>query len=146
MSKAEDARVTFRQGFNCTQAVLAAFGDDFGLDRIMAYKVASGFGGGMGHMGKTCGAVTGAFMVIGLKYGMTVADGSQSHRAAFGKVREFTEKFRAQHGSITCSKLLGADFSKPGEFRDAMKNGIPQRICPKLVEDAAEIVESLLKA
>lgn len=145
MSKAEDARATFREGFNCTQAVLAAFSDDFGLDRVMAYKVAAGFGGGMGHMGKTCGAVTGAFMVIGLKYGMTVADGSQSHRAAFSKVREFAEKFTALHGSITCSKLLGIDFSKPGEFREAMKNGIPQKICPKLVEDSAEIVESLIK-
>ena len=130
MSKGEEARATFRKGFNCTQAVLAAFSDDFGLDRVMAYKVAAGFGGGMGHMGKTCGAVTGAFMVIGLKYGMTVADGSQSHRAAFHKVREFTEKFRELHGSITCSKLLGADFSKPGEFREAVKNGIPAEDLP----------------
>ncbi|MGD0354284.1 MAG: C-GCAxxG-C-C family protein [Dehalococcoidia bacterium] len=146
MSKAEDARATFIKGFNCTQAVLAEFAEDFGLDRVMAYKVAAGFGGGMGHMGKTCGAVTGAFMVIGLKYGMTAADGSQSHRAAFGKVREFTEKFRAKHGSITCSKLLGADFSKPGEFREAVKKGIPQKICPQLVQDAAEIVESLIKS
>ena len=146
MSKAEDARATFSKGFNCTQAVLAAFSEDFGLDSVMAYKVAAGFGGGMGHMGKTCGAVTGAFMVIGLKYGMTAADGSQSHRAAFGKVRELAEKFRAKHGSITCSKLLGADFSKPGEFREAVKKGIPQKICPQLVQDAAEIVESLIKS
>ncbi|MGA2367491.1 MAG: C-GCAxxG-C-C family protein [Dehalococcoidia bacterium] len=146
MSKAEDARATFSKGFNCSQSVLAEFAEDFGLDRVMAYKIAASFGGGMGHMGKTCGAVTGAFMVIGLKYGMTAADGLQSHKAAFGKVREFAEKFKALHGSITCSELLGADFSKPGEFREAVKNGIPQRICPKLVEDAAAIVESLINS
>ena len=54
MSKTDDARATFRQSFNCTQAVLAAFSEDFGLDPIMAYKVAAETGGGMGHMGKTC--------------------------------------------------------------------------------------------
>jgi C_GCAxxG_C_C family probable redox protein len=145
MSKAEEARSTFMKGYNCTQAVLSAFSDDFGLDKVMAYKVADPFGGGMGHMGKTCGAVTGAFMVIGLKYGLTATDGSQSHRTASGKVLEFAEKFRSQHGSITCSKLLGADFSKPEEFREAVKKGIPQKICPKLVQDAAEIVESMVK-
>jgi hypothetical protein len=48
------------------------------------------------------------------------------------------------HGSITCSELLGVDFSKPGEFREAVKNGIPQKICPGLVYDAAAIVEGLI--
>ncbi len=94
MSKAENARATFRKGFNCSQAVLSAFAEEFGLDPIMAYRVAAAFGGGMGHMGETCGAVTGAFMVIGLKYGMTVADGSQSHHDAFHQVREFSKKFK----------------------------------------------------
>jgi C_GCAxxG_C_C family probable redox protein len=144
MSKAEEAGVAFGKGYNCTQAVLSAFSDDFGLDKVMAYKVAAAFGGGMGHMGKTCGAVTGAFMVIGLKYGLTTTDGSQSHKEAFRKVREFSEEFRKKHGSITCSKLLGADFSNPGEFREAVKKGIPQQICPKLVQDAAEMVESMV--
>jgi len=144
MSKAEEARTAFTKGYNCTQAVLSAFSDDFGLDKVMAYKVAAAFGGGMGHMGKTCGAVTGAFMVIGLKYGLTATDGSQSHREAFRKVREFSEEFRKKHGSITCSKLLGADFGNPGEFREAMNKGIPQQICPKLVQDAAEMVETMI--
>lgn len=144
MSKAEDARATFIQGFNCSQAVLSSFGEEFGLDPIMAYRVAAAFGGGMGHMGETCGAATGAFMVIGLKYGLTVADGSQSHREAFSAVRDFAEQFRARHGSIVCRDLLGIDISDRIAFREAMKQGIPQKICPKLVQDAAEIVETLI--
>jgi C_GCAxxG_C_C family probable redox protein len=145
MGKADEAMITFEEGFNCSQAVLAAFSGDFGLDPIMAYRVAAGFGGGMGHMGETCGAVTGAFMVIGLKYGMTVLDGSQSHRDAFAKVREFAEKFRAQNGSIVCRDLLGLDVNDRHALREASKKGIPQRICPKLVWDAASIVEGLIK-
>ncbi|MGD0856860.1 MAG: C-GCAxxG-C-C family protein [Dehalococcoidia bacterium] len=145
MGKADEAMITFEEGFNCSQAVLAAFSCDFGLDPIMAYRVAAGFGGGMGHMGEICGAVTGAFMVIGLKYGMTVLDGSQSHREAFAKVREFAEKFRTLHGSIVCRDLLGLDVNDRYALREASKKGIPQKICPKLVWDAAEIVEDLIK-
>jgi len=145
MGKADEAASTFNKGFNCAQAILAAFGSDFGLDPIMAYRVAAGFGGGMGHMGETCGAVTGGFMVIGLKHGMTVLDGSQSHRDAFDKVREFAEKFRALNGSIVCKDLLGFDINDRGAFREARKSGIPQKICPKLVWNAASIVESLIE-
>ena len=144
MSKAESARATFRKGFNCSQSVLAAFAEEFGLDPVMAYRVAAAFGGGMGHMGETCGAVTGAFMVIGLKYGLTVADGTQSHKEAFHQVQKFAEKFKAINGSIVCREILGVDINDHDAFRAAVKNGIPQKICPKLVQDAADIVEGLL--
>ena len=84
-------------------------------------------------------------MVIGLKYGMTVLDGSQSHRDAFAKVREFAEKFREQNGSTVCRDLLGLDINDRYALREARKNGIPQKICPKLVWNAAAIVESLIE-
>jgi len=145
MSRSEIANATFMKGFNCAQAVLASFGEEFGLDQVMAYRVASAFGGGMGHMGDTCGSVTGAFMVIGLKYGLTVADGSQSHWEAFSAVQEFAEEFKSRHGSIVCREILGFDISDRAKFREAMKQGIPQKICPKLVRDAVEITESLLQ-
>lgn len=144
MSKAENARATFAKGFNCSQAILSSFGEEFGLDPVMAYKVAAAFGGGMGHMGETCGAVTGAFMVIGLKYGLTVADGSQSHWEAFSAVQDFVKEFKSRHGSIVCRDLLGFDITDRTLFREAIKQGIPQKICPKLVQDAAEIVETLI--
>jgi C_GCAxxG_C_C family probable redox protein len=144
MSKAEVAEATFKKGFNCAQAVLSAYSYDFGMDTSLAFKVAGGFGGGVGHMGETCGAVTGAFMVIGLKYGMTVADGWQSHRDAFGKVQEFAREFKVCHGSIVCRELLGFDINDQAAFREARKNGTMMRICPVLVHDAAEITEKLL--
>jgi len=145
MSRSDGAITIFSKGFNCTQAVLSSFSEEFGLDRVTAYRVASAFGGGMGHMGDTCGSVTGAFMVIGLKYGLTVADGSQSHWEAFSAVQGFVEEFKSRNGSIVCRDLLGFDISDRAKFREAMKQGIPQKICPKLVRDAVEITEGLLQ-
>jgi len=93
---------------------------------------------------RTIGAVTGAFMVIRLKYSLTVADGSQSHREAFSAVQDFVEQFKSRYGSIVCRDLLGFDISDRNTFREAIKQGILQKICPKLVPDAAEIVETLI--
>ena len=67
MDKVSHALSTFDSGFNCSQSVLTAFCNEFGLHDEPAFRIACGFGGGMGRMAKTCGAVTGAFMVIGLK-------------------------------------------------------------------------------
>ena len=145
MSKAEDAEVIFIEGFNCTQAVVAAFAEEFGLDETMAYRVAAAFGGGIGHLGEACGAVTGAVIVIGLKYGMTKVDGVQSNKEAYKKVQQLVEQFRSRNGSHLCRELLGFDIDDHAAFKEALKNGIPQKICPKAVRDAAEIVEGLIK-
>ena len=67
-AKTEEAVKRFKKGFNCSQAVFSSYSEQFGLDGDVACKVATGFGGGM-RMAGTCGAVTGAFMVLGLKYG-----------------------------------------------------------------------------
>ncbi len=144
MGRAENARDMFTSGFNCSQAVLTSFAGDFGMDEASAKRVAAAFGGGMGHMGKTCGAVTGAIMVLGLRYGMTANDGTQSNNTAYDKVQEFAKKFRANNGSITCLKLLGKGYNSREELMAAIDKGIPQKICPGLVYDAATIVEGLI--
>jgi C_GCAxxG_C_C family probable redox protein len=71
VTRIKAANELFNRGYNCAQALLATFGVDLGLNRDMELKIASPFGGGISHMGETCGAVTGALMIIGLKYGMT---------------------------------------------------------------------------
>ena len=82
MNQVECALSCFQEGFSCAQAVLSAYGPQYGLDRELALKVAGAFGGGMGHMGQVCGAVTGAFMVIGLKYGKTCAEDNETREKA----------------------------------------------------------------
>ncbi len=69
MDEVEHAVSCFEDGFSCSQAVLSAYGEQFGMGREMALKVSGAFGGGMGHLGETGGAVTGAFMLYGSSMG-----------------------------------------------------------------------------
>ena len=135
----------FEENFSCSQAVLSAYGPQFGLDREMALKVAGAFGGGMGCLGETCGAVTGAFMVIGLKHGKTRAEDEQAKERAYRLVQEFTHEFKSRNESIVCRELLGCDISTPEGMSAARQKGLFAVLCPKLVRDAAEILDQLLE-
>ena len=144
MNKIERAVACFEKGFSCTQAVLSTYGGDYGLSRDTALRVAGAFGGGMGRMGKTCGAVTGAFMVIGLKHGAKEAKDEDKKEKTYALVREFTERFRSRNGSIVCNELLGYDISTPEGRGLAQEKELFSTLCPGLVKDAAEILEQLL--
>lgn len=144
MGKPDQAVACFDNGFNCSQAVFSAFCEELGLDKDTALKIATSFGGGMGRMGLTCGAVTGAFMVIGLKHGMYIPGDSASKEKTYALVKTFTDTFKALHGSICCRDLLGCDISTPEGGSYAKENGLYHSLCPRFVHDAASIVEDLL--
>jgi C_GCAxxG_C_C family probable redox protein len=144
MNKVQNAVECFEEGFSCSQAVLSAFCEPLGLDRKTALKIAQSFGGGMAHMGETCGAVTGAFMVIGLKHGRTRADDDEAKERTYELVQEFVQAFRSKHGSIVCKELLGYDISNENEMKEALEKLLFDEFCPKLVQSAAEILENLL--
>lgn len=144
MSKVDDSVKCFSDGFNCSQAVVSSFCEDLGLDRKTALKIASSFGGGMAHMSETCGAVTGAFMVFGLKYGRFIADDIDAKTKTNNLVQEFAKRFKDIHGSIRCTELLNCDLSTPEGIDSAKEQNVFKTICPKLVKDASTIVEELL--
>lgn len=145
MGEVEKAVSCFNEGFMCSQAVLSAYAQQFGMDREAALKVSAAFGGGMGRMGETCGAVTGAFMVIGLKYGRTEVRNAQAHEKTNRLVKEFVDRFKAINGSIVCRELLGCDLSTPDGLKTFVDKKLRDELCTKLVRDAAEIVGQLLK-
>lgn len=134
----------FQEGFSCSQAVLAAYSEELGLDKDTALKIAQPFGGGIAQMGEICGAVTGAFMVIGLKWGRTKADDVAAKNKTYDCMREFMRRFRSIHPSLICKDLLGFDLSSPIEHKKAEESGAFESLCPGLVQTAAEIVEDLL--
>ncbi len=141
----DNALTYFKEGFNCSQAVFAAFADQFGLDRKAALKISEGFGGGMGRMGLTCGAVTGAIMVIGLKHGGTKPDDKDVKQETYGLVRELIKRFKERNcAAIECRELLKCDMSTPEGFEQAKKRDVHNTICPKFVADAAIILEDIL--
>jgi C_GCAxxG_C_C family probable redox protein len=136
----------FKEGFSCSQAVFSAFCEPLGLDRESALKISQPFGAGMAHMGETCGAVTGSFMVIGLKHGRTHADDDPAKEKTYELVREFVQRFRSKHGSVICKELLGYDLSKEDEVEEAQEKGLFEELCPQLVQSAAEILEDLISS
>ena len=145
MNRVERAVSCFKEGFTCSQAMLSTYGPQLGLNPELALKVSGAFGGGMARMGETCGAVTGAFMVIGLKYGNARVEGKQAKEKTYGLVKEFVDRFKSRNGSIVCRELLGCDISTP-EGRDlAKEKNLFATLCPKFVQDAAEIIEQILE-
>jgi C_GCAxxG_C_C family probable redox protein len=143
MNRIETALSRFAAGFNCSQAVFSAYADDFGLDEEAALKIAAGFGGGMGRMAETCGAITGAMMVLGLRHGGTTPDREAKERV-YAKIRQFADRFKARNGSLLCRDLLSCDISTPAGHEAAREKGLFTTACPTYVRDAAEILEEML--
>jgi C_GCAxxG_C_C family probable redox protein len=144
MDRVELAVSHFKKGFSCSQALLATYSDRFGLERELALLIAAGFGGGMGRMAETCGAVTGAIMLIGLKYGSVDAKDRQSKEKTHEAVREFARRFTSRNGSLICRELLECDISTPDGFQLAKDKKLAGTVCPKFVRDAAEIIEEMI--
>jgi C_GCAxxG_C_C family probable redox protein len=143
MTRSEEAVLFFKGGYSCAQAIMAAFAPSFGLDREMALKIASGFGGGMGRLAETCGVVTAAFMVLGLKCGSATTD-KQGKETIYALVRDFGARFTAIHGSIVCRDLLGRDLNTPEGLASAQEKKLFSTVCPPYVETAAHILEDML--
>ena len=144
MGRAEDAVERFSSGLNCSQAVLGAFAEEYGLDVELALKVACGFGGGMGRTGGACGAVTGAVMVLGLAQTGPEPREPAAKVRVYGLVQSFLEQFAERHGATECRELLGCDIGTVEGYQQAAGRGLFQSQCPQYVRDAAEILEEML--
>lgn len=143
MTNLETAEELFKSGYNCSQTVFMLFAPKYGLSKEMAVKIACGFGGGM-RDAQVCGAVTGALMVIGLKYGNennATAQDQESKQLCYQKTKEFIKLFRETQGSIVCKELLGIDISTEEGNKAASEQGLFQTTCVDMVVKAVEILE-----
>jgi C_GCAxxG_C_C family probable redox protein len=134
----------FRQGFSCAQAVAAAFAPRYGLDKDMALRLSQPFGGGMARRADWCGAVTGAFLMIGLKHGRVRPEDAAARDRTYALVGEFIDRFRARHGALKCRDLLGCDIGTPDGQKRAAELRLHETTCEELVRDAAGILEEIL--
>lgn len=147
MSERSDKAVRlFKSGYNCSQAVFAAYADVFGLDTDTALKISAGLGGGVGRSREVCGTVSAAAMLIGMKYGATDGDDSEGKKLCYYKVQEFIAEFKKENPSIVCRELLG--LSK-GENQNPTPDERTQqyykkRPCVQLVEDSALALEKII--
>lgn len=143
MSADSDAVKRFLEGNACSQAVLSQYCELFDLNQTSALKIASGFGAGM-QMGKTCGAVTGAYMVLGLKFGTEESGRSDGRKDVYRAVVEFTRKFEERNGTTDCRDLLGCDISTAEGSQIAKEKKLFTTVCPRFVKDVSELLDAII--
>lgn len=146
-TKGEIAKQYFLDGYNCAQAVVLAFAQDFGLDKKTAVMLSSSFGGGMGRLREVCGAVSGMFMVLGLKYGYESPEDNQAKKELYKKVQEVAGLFKDDNGSIICRELLGLNQTGKSDPTPDLRTEsyYKKRPCKDLVQFAADLVDEYIK-
>lgn len=133
----EKAAAFFATGLNCAQSVYCAFAEELGMDAETAAKVSAGLGGGVGRLREVCGAVTGATLVLGMKYG-------PDKTAVYEKVQEFAAIFKQEMGSIICRDLLAGTGATSGGAPEARTpEYYKKRPCAEIVRFAADTVARL---
>ncbi len=136
----------FKSGFNCSQSVFAAFAGEFGMDEETALKVSAGLGGGVGRAREVCGAVSGAAMLVGFKYGATDGDDTEAKQRCYQVVQQIIAEFKENNPSIVCRELLELNekVSTDPKPEARTEQYYKKRPCVQLVEDAARAVEKIL--
>ncbi len=132
MTNQERAARLHGNGYNCCQAVLLTFCDELGVDPVTAFKIGEGFGLGMGGMENTCGALSGAIMLAGLKNSDGDLDHPKTKAGTYRISRELTEAFKEKTGALVCRDLKGIDTGKV------------LCSCPECIDSAVQIVEEIL--
>lgn len=144
MDNVSKAVELFGKGFNCSQAVFAAFSEEFGISEKQALQIGACFGGGMSKA-EVCGACTGALMVLGMKYGQYDIDDLESCAAESEKALQLLERFKKRNGSYICREILGCDISTDEGRNFARANGLYVKYCTEMVRTAAEITAEMLE-
>ncbi|MEG0873764.1 MAG: C-GCAxxG-C-C family protein [Clostridiales bacterium] len=132
MNRKEKAIQNYKDGYNCSQSVICAYADIWGIEENVAYRISEGYGGGMGQLGEVCGAVSAMFSAVGLKNSGGLEKIGETKKTTYGVVKNMAMEFENKHHSILCRELLKDD-SRP-----------KQEICLGCVADACDIIESTL--
>lgn len=137
----EKAKALFRQGYNCSQALLGAFCEEVGLDFEKALMLASPFGGGIARLRGTCGALIAMVMIIGLKNGYTDTSDINIKAQHYAQVQSAVREFNQRTGSTQCRDLLGGDVSDSPIPTPRTEEFYASRPCERIIGTAAEILE-----
>lgn len=146
MTHEEKARELFLEGYNCTQAVVAAFCDEMNIDKETALRMASSFGGGMGRLREVCGTVSGMFLVAGYYYGYDDPKDFQAKSRHYERIQELAARFRKENQSIVCRELLGLKEKQSSPAPEPRtEEYYKKRPCPELAACAARILEEYME-
>jgi len=146
MNTREDkAKTSHQSGLNCAQSVLTAYTEDLNFDKNLALSISCGFGGGMGRLQETCGAVTGAFMVLSIYNCKKYTNNMNRKDKTYSMVQKFAEIFKSIHGATDCKSLIKVDLKTEEGNRFAKENKLFDTVCEKCIIDAVKIVDKLIE-
>jgi C_GCAxxG_C_C family probable redox protein len=134
---------SFQSGLNCAQSVLASYSEELGFDKNLALNISCGFGGGMGRLQETCGAVTGAFMVIGIYNSDRCSDIRKRKEKTYLMIRDFNKRFISIHKTTNCKLLLNCDLKTEEGQKFAIDNRLYETVCGKCMYDSISIINDL---
>jgi C_GCAxxG_C_C family probable redox protein len=144
-TKQEKAIESFRAGLNCAQATVTAYSDDLNFDNELAARISCGFGGGMGRLQETCGAVTGAFMVLGIYYCSKFTDNKDRKEATYSAIQKFADRFNSIHSTLNCKSLMNCSLRTEEGQKYIKENNLHEKVCEKCIADAVRIVNELIE-
>lgn len=143
-AKAEQAKENFREGYNCCQAVVLAFSQELGIDKITLAKLGSSFGGGMGKLREVCGGVSGMFMVAGMLLGYSDPCAQSEKAEHYKLIQELAAKFKQEYGSIICRDLIIESATGSHIPAERTEEYYKKRPCGEYVGFCARIIAELL--
>ena len=145
MSQTEEKAISiFTSGLNCAQSVLTAYSDKLNFDHSLALNISCGFGGGMGRLQETCGAVTCAFMVLSIFNGQKYTENGVKKIMTYSMVQEFNSKFGARHGTLNCRTLLNCDLTTEEGLLYLKQNNLHEKVCEQCIRSAIQIINALI--
>ena len=142
MTHAEKAKAYFEQGYNCAQAVTLAFAEEMGVEKEMAAKMASSFGGGLGRLREVCGCVSGMALAAGALYGYSEPEAKEEKADHYALIQKLANEFKERNGSIICRELLaGINNDTNPVPEERTESYYKKRPCAELAYVAAQILE-----
>ncbi len=135
----------FRDGYNCAETVLMTFAESYGINNDIIPRIATGFGGGIGRRGSVCGALSGAVMALGLKYGRDTMEEKERTENCTRRAFECYTRFDKEFGGVLCYDLIKCDLSTPDGYKQFRELGLRETNCTKYIEEAMKILLDLTK-
>jgi len=143
--KKEKAAKLFDRGFSCSQSVFTPYAVELGIPEEKALKLSQVLGGGISHLGLTCGAVTGALLVISLHFGRSQAEDTAAKDLTYSLAQEFCQRFSELYGSINCSDLIGCSLKTPQGRELASEHDLFDKYCTAFIEDSCRLLEEIIE-
>ncbi len=145
MQHSDIATELFYKGYNCSQSVFAAFSDVMGIDMSYALRISQGLGGGVGRFRESCGAFTGAALVISCLYGSDDS-GHEAKCALYQRVQDALMPFKAKYGTFVCRELLGEQPAEnPSMPQKRTDDYYASRPCPQIIAYTADLLDEYIK-